>query len=52
MIVESYGFIILFSGFWPTLAVFLQKIPVLGCCLIAIEASECPCKTGIYGNIM
>ncbi|RZB42322.1 Vesicle transport protein GOT1 isoform A [Glycine soja] len=30
MIVESYGFIVLFSGFWPTLAVFLQKIPVLG----------------------
>ncbi|KAL9314674.1 hypothetical protein ACSQ67_020126 [Phaseolus vulgaris] len=30
MIVESYGFIVLFSGFWPTLAVFIQKIPVLG----------------------
>ncbi|WVY89384.1 hypothetical protein V8G54_034898, partial [Vigna mungo] len=30
MIIELYGFIILFSGFWPTLAVFLQKIPVLG----------------------
>ncbi|GAB2273684.1 Golgi Transport [Dionaea muscipula] len=30
MILESYGFIILFSGFWPTLAVFLQRIPVLG----------------------
>ncbi|XP_045824179.1 vesicle transport protein GOT1-like [Trifolium pratense] len=30
MIVESYGFLILFSGFWPTLSVFLQKIPVLG----------------------
>ncbi|KAG4964498.1 hypothetical protein JHK85_039473 [Glycine max] len=29
MIVEAYGFIVLFSGFWPTLAVFLQKIPVL-----------------------
>ncbi|KAG2394380.1 Vesicle transport protein [Vigna angularis] len=29
MIVESYGFIVLFSGFWPTLAVFIQKIPVL-----------------------
>ncbi|MQL94860.1 hypothetical protein Taro_027528 [Colocasia esculenta] len=30
MILESYGFIILFSGFWPTLAVFLQRIPILG----------------------
>ncbi|KVH89723.1 Vesicle transport protein, Got1/SFT2-like protein [Cynara cardunculus var. scolymus] len=27
---ESYGFIVLFSGFWPTLAVFVQKIPVIG----------------------
>ncbi|KAJ6828352.1 vesicle transport protein GOT1-like [Iris pallida] len=30
MILEAYGFIVLFSGFWPTLAVFLQKIPILG----------------------
>ncbi|KAG9454793.1 hypothetical protein H6P81_007697 [Aristolochia fimbriata] len=30
MILEAYGFIILFSGFWPTLAVFLQRIPILG----------------------
>lgn len=30
MILESYGFIVLFSGFWPTLAVFIQRIPVLG----------------------
>ncbi|KAI9114153.1 hypothetical protein K1719_014803 [Acacia pycnantha] len=30
MILESYGFILLFSGFWPTLAVFMQKIPILG----------------------
>ncbi|KAK7277162.1 hypothetical protein RIF29_18313 [Crotalaria pallida] len=30
MIVEAYGFIVLFSGFWPTLAVFIQKVPVLG----------------------
>ncbi|KAF7815645.1 vesicle transport protein GOT1-like [Senna tora] len=30
MILEGYGFILLFSGFWPTLAVFLQKIPILG----------------------
>ncbi|GFP92484.1 vesicle transport protein got1a [Phtheirospermum japonicum] len=30
MIVEAYGFVVLFSGFWPTLAVFLQKIPILG----------------------
>ncbi|XP_073014889.1 vesicle transport protein GOT1-like [Primulina eburnea] len=30
MIVESYGFVVLFSGFWPTVAVFMQKIPVIG----------------------
>ncbi|XP_074307502.1 vesicle transport protein GOT1-like [Silene latifolia] len=30
MILESYGFLVLFSGFWPTLAVFVQRIPVLG----------------------
>lgn len=30
MILESYGFVVLFSGFWPTLAVFLQRIPILG----------------------
>ncbi|KAJ3680640.1 hypothetical protein LUZ60_016918 [Juncus effusus] len=30
MILESYGFIVLFSGFWPTLSVFVQKIPIIG----------------------
>ncbi|KAF9679119.1 hypothetical protein SADUNF_Sadunf07G0106900 [Salix dunnii] len=30
MILEAYGFIVLFSGFWPTLAVFVQRIPILG----------------------
>ncbi|CAN7120749.1 unnamed protein product, partial [Brassica rapa subsp. narinosa] len=35
MMLETYGFFLLtvfpyFSGFWPTLAVFVQKIPVLG----------------------
>ncbi|KAL6500039.1 Golgi Transport [Orobanche gracilis] len=30
MMVEAYGFIVLFSGFWPTLSVFLQKMPVIG----------------------
>lgn len=30
MIVESYGFIVLFSGFWPTALVFLGRVPVLG----------------------
>ncbi|GFY90360.1 Got1/Sft2-like vescicle transport protein family [Actinidia rufa] len=30
MIVETYGFIVLFSGFWPTLAVFLQRLPIVG----------------------
>ncbi|KAG0452790.1 hypothetical protein HPP92_025148 [Vanilla planifolia] len=30
MIFEAYGFIVLFSGFWPTLAVFLQRLPIVG----------------------
>ncbi|KAF8668630.1 hypothetical protein HU200_051806 [Digitaria exilis] len=30
MMVESYGFIMLFSGFWPTAAVYLQKSPSIG----------------------
>ncbi|KAL8529109.1 hypothetical protein ACS0TY_006540 [Phlomoides rotata] len=34
MIVETYGFFftlqVWFCGFWPTVAVFLQKIPVIG----------------------
>ncbi|PWA57710.1 got1/Sft2-like vescicle transport protein family [Artemisia annua] len=30
MAAEAYGFVILFSGFWPTLSVFMQKIPVIG----------------------
>ncbi|KAJ1702905.1 hypothetical protein LUZ63_002684 [Rhynchospora breviuscula] len=30
MILEAYGFVILFSGFWPTLAVFLQRLPIIG----------------------
>lgn len=30
MLLEAYGFVVLFSGFWPTLAVFLQRIPILG----------------------
>jgi len=30
MILEGYGFIVLFSGFWPTVVVFLQRIPVIG----------------------
>lgn len=30
MILETYGFLVLFSGFWPTLAVFMQRIPILG----------------------
>ncbi|KAJ7552440.1 hypothetical protein O6H91_06G055100 [Diphasiastrum complanatum] len=28
--VEAYGFFVLFSGFFPTAAVFLYKVPVLG----------------------
>ncbi|KAF3457963.1 hypothetical protein FNV43_RR02625 [Rhamnella rubrinervis] len=32
MILESYGFIVLFSGFWPTLAVLCRRYPFLvGC---------------------
>ncbi|CAM8917102.1 unnamed protein product [Rhodiola kirilowii] len=30
MILEAYGFVVLFSGFWPTLSVFLQQVPVFG----------------------
>ncbi|KAH9549934.1 hypothetical protein CY35_10G046000 [Sphagnum magellanicum] len=30
MIIEAYGFILLFSGFWPTVVVFLDRVPVLG----------------------
>ncbi|CAL5429558.1 unnamed protein product [Camellia sinensis] len=30
MILEAYGFIVLFSGFWPTVSVFVQKIPIIG----------------------
>eukprot|EP00850_Spirogloea_muscicola_P010085 SM000058S18515 [mRNA] locus=s58:305388:306677:+ [translate_table: standard] len=29
MIVQAYGFILLFSGFWPTVVVFLNRIPGL-----------------------
>ncbi|XP_062206158.1 vesicle transport protein GOT1-like [Phragmites australis] len=30
MILEAYGFIVLVSGFWPTLVVFLKRIPIIG----------------------
>ncbi|CAM6041026.1 unnamed protein product [Sphagnum compactum] len=30
MMIEAYGFILLFSGFWPTVVVFLYRVPVLG----------------------
>ncbi|PKU79411.1 vesicle transport protein GOT1-like [Dendrobium catenatum] len=30
MIFETYGFMVLFSGFWPTIAVFLQRLPIIG----------------------
>ncbi|KAK8939266.1 hypothetical protein KSP39_PZI011316 [Platanthera zijinensis] len=30
MILEAYGFMVLFSGFWPTISVFLQRLPVVG----------------------
>ncbi|PWZ46541.1 Vesicle transport protein GOT1 [Zea mays] len=30
MLLEAYGFVVLFSGFWPTLVVFLQRIPIIG----------------------
>ncbi|XP_051147833.1 vesicle transport protein GOT1-like [Andrographis paniculata] len=30
MIVETYGLIVLFSGFWPTVANFCRKLPILG----------------------
>ncbi|KAG0629056.1 hypothetical protein M758_1G073400 [Ceratodon purpureus] len=30
MLVEAYGFVLLFSGFWPTALVFLYRVPFLG----------------------
>uniref|UniRef100_T1IXV0 Vesicle transport protein GOT1B n=1 Tax=Strigamia maritima TaxID=126957 RepID=T1IXV0_STRMM len=30
MIVETYGFILLFSGFFPAVITFLRRVPVLG----------------------
>lgn len=30
MILEAYGFVVLFSGFLPTVMVFLSRIPVIG----------------------
>lgn len=30
MIIEAYGFIVLFSGFMPTVFFYLSKIPVIG----------------------
>lgn len=30
MIVESYGFFLLFSGFFPVAINFLRRVPVLG----------------------
>lgn len=30
MVVELYGCILLFGGFWPSIRVFLYQIPVLG----------------------
>uniref|UniRef100_A0A0D6R430 Vesicle transport protein n=1 Tax=Araucaria cunninghamii TaxID=56994 RepID=A0A0D6R430_ARACU len=30
MILEAYGFFVLFSGFWPTAKVFLYRVPVIG----------------------
>eukprot|EP00270_Netrium_digitus_P020426 TRINITY_DN8429_c0_g1_i1.p2 TRINITY_DN8429_c0_g1~~TRINITY_DN8429_c0_g1_i1.p2 ORF type:complete len:141 (-),score=17.16 TRINITY_DN8429_c0_g1_i1:102-524(-) len=30
MLVQAYGFVILFSGFWPTVVIFLRRVPLLG----------------------
>ena len=30
MLIEMYGFFALFAGFFPTVLLFLQRIPVLG----------------------
>ena len=30
MIIEAYGFIVLFSGFFPVAVNFLRRIPVIG----------------------
>lgn len=53
MMVESYGFVALFSGFWPTAAVYLQKTPSVGwifqhpivtCCSLGSEEDESLCN--------
>lgn len=30
MIVETYGFVLLFSGFFPVAVNFLRKVPIIG----------------------
>lgn len=30
MVIESYGFVVLFSGFFPVVINFLRRVPVLG----------------------
>merc|ERR1719245_1378485 len=30
MIIEAYGFIVLFSGFFPVAVNFLRRIPIIG----------------------
>eukprot|EP00249_Psilotum_nudum_P008970 c21626_g1_i1 orf=426-848(-) len=30
IIIEAYGFVVLFSGFLPTVMVFLSRVPVIG----------------------
>ncbi|KAG8633474.1 hypothetical protein MANES_18G107400v8 [Manihot esculenta] len=59
VILEAYGFIILFSFFWPALAVFPEKIPILGWVFRqpfvrlffdTYQGKRCQCDSGILSN--
>ena len=52
MIIEAYGFIVLFSGFFPVAINFLRRIPVLGSILnLPGISSVSICFFSIYSYI-
>ena len=40
MCVEGYGFLVLFSSFFPTVLVFLKRLPVVGTFLLVCRGEE------------